>query len=80
MRGTEDDKKAFSMWKSDKLLPLPYQIAIENEQKTYTLNTTYPLTEALARWLLHSKTGVVSGSVSQQNGSRFTFLDGKLLA
>jgi hypothetical protein len=80
MQGLDNDKKAFSMWKPDKQVPLPYQIAIENESKTYTLNTTHPLTEALARWLLRSKTGVVSGSVAQQNGSRFTFLDGNLLA
>jgi hypothetical protein len=79
MRGMDDDEKAFGMWNTHKISPLPYQIAIKNDTKTYTFNTTQILTEALARWVLRSKTGCVSGVVSQQNGIQFTFLDGQLL-
>lgn len=63
-----------------KQLPLPYRVVLEKDNRKYTFNTASSLTEALARWLLREKTGTTSGSVSEQNGVQFTFVDGKLLA
>jgi hypothetical protein len=62
-----------------KQLPLPHHITLENDNDKYTFNTASILTESLARWILRVKTGTISGSVSQQNGIRFTFVNGKLL-
>jgi hypothetical protein len=60
--------------------PLPHRIILEKDNRKYTFNTASMLNEALARWILRVKTGTISGRVSEQNGIRFTFVDGKLLA
>lgn len=63
-----------------KQLPLPHRVILEKDNRRYTFNTAYVLTESLARWLLRVKTGTINGSVSEQNGVHFTFVNGKLLA